>query len=154
VLSPNLPFKLCKSLLARAAGSDMSRTLFAVAIIGAVAFTVVASAQNAGPVMDSVSMRTEMQRYETIYPEFHFHDPSGTVRFIHREITATNSPKALKVRDGLIDISSEQQMRGAVYAGGWPCGPESCYVTIQAFVMNLDGRKSNVVEYTIHCNRS
>ena len=82
----------------RVAGSDMSRTHFAVAIIGAVAITVVASAQNTGPIIDSVSMRMELQRYETIYPEFHFHDPSGTVRFIHREITATNSPKPLKVR--------------------------------------------------------
>ena len=129
------------------------RTHFAVAIIGAVAFTVVASAQNTGPVIDSVSMRTEMQRYETIYPEFHFHDPSGTVRFIHREIMATSSPNPLKVQDGVIGISPEQQRRGAVYTGGWPCGPESYYVTIQAFVMNLDGQKSNVVEYTIHCNR-
>jgi hypothetical protein len=92
------------------------------------------------------------QRYETIYPEFHFHDSSGTVRFIHREITATNSPKPLTIRDGVINISAEQQIKGAVYTGGWTCGPESYYVTIQAFVMNLDGQKSGVVEYTIHCN--
>jgi hypothetical protein len=128
------------------------RTQFAIAIIGAVAVTVASLAQSAGPVIDSVIMRKEMQRYETIYPEFHFHDPSGTVRFIHREVTATSSPKPLTVRDGLIDISPEQQMKGAVYTGGWPCGPESYYVTIQAFVMNLDGQKSNVVEYTMHCN--
>jgi hypothetical protein len=129
----------------------MSRAQFAVTIIG-VATSVAALAQKAGPVIDSVIMRKEMQRYETIYPEFHFHDPSGTVRFIHREVTATSSLKPLTVRDGVIDISAEQQMRGAVYSGGWPCGPESYYVTIQAFVMNLDGQKSNVVEYTIHCN--
>jgi len=24
--------------------------------------------------------------------------------------------------------------------------------TVQAFLMNLEGQKSNVVEYTIHCN--
>ena len=138
----------------RAAGSCMlRRTYFAIAIIGAVAVSVVASAQNTGPVIDSVSMRTEVRRYETIYPEFHFHDPSGTVRFIHREITATNSPNLLKVQDGVIEISAEQQRRGAVYTGGWRCGPESYYVTIQAFLMNLDGQKSNGVEYTIHCNR-
>jgi len=128
------------------------RTRFAVTIIGAVATTVAALAQNTGPVIDSVSMRSVMQRYETIYPEFHFHDPSGTVRFIHREVTTTNSPKTLTVRDGVIDISPDQQMRGAVYTGGWPCGPESYYVTIQAYLMNLEGQKSNVVEYTIHCN--
>jgi hypothetical protein len=36
--------------------------------------------------------------------------------------------------------------------GGWHCGPETYYLTIQAFMMNLAGLKSNVVEYTIHCN--
>jgi hypothetical protein len=130
----------------------MSRTHFAVVIIGAVAISAIASAQNPGPVIDSVSMRTVMQRYETIYPEFHFHDPSGTVRFIHREIIATNSPKPLTIRDGVINISAEQQIKGAVYTGGWTCGPETYYVTIQAFVINLDGQKSGAVEYTIHCN--
>jgi hypothetical protein len=128
------------------------RTNVAVAIVGAGTIAAIASAQNAGPVIDSVTMRTAMMRYETVYPEFHFHDPSGTARFIHREIIATNSPKALTVQDGVIAISPEQQMRGAIYPGGWTCGPESYYVTIQAFLMNLDGQKSNVVEYTIHCN--
>jgi hypothetical protein len=65
---------------------------------------------------------------------------------------ATNSPKPLSVRDGVIEISPEQQIKGAIHVGGWPCGPETYYLTIQAFVMNLDGQKSNVVEYTIHCN--
>jgi hypothetical protein len=133
-------------------GNISSRPHFAVAVAGALGVTIVASAQNTGPVIDSVTMRKEMERYEKIYPEFHFHDPSGTVRFIHREITATNFPKPLTAHDGVIDISPEQQMRGAVYAGGWECGPESYYVTLQAFVMNLEGQKSNVVEYTIHCN--
>jgi hypothetical protein len=45
-----------------------------------------------------------------------------------------------------------QQIQGATYVGGWSCGPESYYVTLRAFIMNLDGGKSNVVEYTIHCN--
>src|SRR5277367_6901017 len=98
LLSPNLPFKLCKSLLAqvvhfrsgcednlyvraiergdfirdgwrfedKGAGSDMSRrTYLGVAIVGALAFTAAASAQNSGPVIDFVSMRTVVQRYET-----------------------------------------------------------------------------------------
>jgi hypothetical protein len=135
------------------AGNNMSRTtLLGVAIIGAIAIAAVASAQNTGPVIDSVTMRTEMQRYQTVYPEFHFHDPSGNVRFIHRELVATNSPKPLAIHDGVIEISPEQQIKGAIHVGGWPCGPEAYYLTIQAFVMNLDGQKSNVVEYTIHCN--
>jgi hypothetical protein len=131
----------------------MSRTIrAALTMTGTVAVSTIASAQNTGPVIDFVTLRTVTQRYETVYPDFHFHDPSGTVRFIHREITSTNSPKPLKVQDGVINISPEQQIKGAVYTGGWTCGPESYFVTLQAFVINLDGQKSNTVEYTIRCN--
>ncbi len=133
--------------------SPMSRTpQVAIAMIGAVAVAAIASAEDAGPVIDSVTLRTVTQRYETVYPDFHFHDPSGTVRFIHRAIISTNSPKPLKIQDGVIDISPEQQIKGAVYTGGWTCGPESYFLTVQAFVINLDGQKSNTVEYTIRCN--
>lgn len=91
-------------------------------------------------------------RYPVIYPEFHFHDPSGTVRFIHREVVTTDAPKPLNPHDGVIDISANQQIKGATYVGGWHCGPESYYVILRAFVVNLSGGKSNTIEYTIHCN--
>jgi len=111
-----------------------------------------AAAQDAAPVIDSVTFRNQTERYEVVFPEFHFHDPSGTTKFIHREVIATDSPKPLNLRDGVVSISSEQQIKGATYVGGWHCGPETYYVTLQAFMMNLAGQKSNVVEYTIHCN--
>lgn len=126
------------------------RILAAAATVG---MLPVAIAQQSVPVIDSVTLHEDDGgRYPVIYPEFHFHDPSGTVRFIHREIVATSAPKPLPIRDGVIDISADQQIRGATYVGGWHCGPESYYVTVRAFVMNLDGAKSNIVEYTIHCN--
>lgn len=119
----------------------------------AVALPVLAAAQQGTPVIESVTMHEDDGgRYPVIYPEFHFHDPSGTVRFIHREIVSTNAPKPLRIQDGVIDISPDQQIRGATYVGGWRCGPESYYVTVRAFIMNLAGSKSNEVQYTIHCN--
>jgi hypothetical protein len=130
----------------------MRKTHAVIGILSAGGIAAIASAQTTGPVIDAVTMRTELLRYEMVYPEFHFHDPSGTVRFIHREITATNSPKPLRIQDGIIEISPEQQMKGAIYPGGWTCGSESYYVTIQAFLLNLAPQKSNTVEYTIHCN--
>jgi hypothetical protein len=121
--------------------------------VAAVAPGLAGAQQNGAPVIDSVTMREEVGgRYPVVYPEFHFHDPSGTVRFIHREIVATNDPRNRGAKDGLIEISAGQQIQGATFVGGWSCGPESYYVTLRAFVMNLDGGKSNVVEYTIHCN--
>ena len=115
---------------------------------------VLAAAQQNAPVIDSVTLREDDGgRYPVIYPEFHFHDSSGSVRFIHREVISTNSPKPLKSHtDAAIDISANQQMRGATYVGGWRCGPESYYVILRAFITNLEGTKSNIVEYTVHCN--
>jgi hypothetical protein len=118
------------------------------------AATVPTWAQQSVPVIDSVTMREDDgARYPIVYPEFHFHDSSGTVRLIHREIVSTNAPQTVRVNeDGVINISAERQMQGAVYVGGWRCGPEVYYVTLRAFMLNLAGAKSNVVEYTIHCN--
>jgi hypothetical protein len=112
-----------------------------------------ATAQSA-PTLDSVSMHEDDGgRYAVIYPEFHFHDASGTVRYIHREVVTTNAPMPVKANsDGIIKISAGQQIRGATYVGGWHCGPETYYVTLRAYLMDLAGAKSNVVEYTIHCN--
>lgn len=126
--------------------------IFAGAVAGEI--PAIATAQQSVPVIDSVTLREDASgRYPVVYPEFHFHDPSGTARFIHREIVATNSPKPLApALDGIIDISANQQIRGATYVGGWHCGPESYYVSLRAFIMNLEGGKSNVVEYTIQCN--
>jgi hypothetical protein len=106
--------------------------------------------ENAG--VESTPLIQSGGRYSVVYPEFHFHDPSGTARFIHREVVATNAPKALPVNDGVIDISANQQIRGATYVGGWHRGSESYYVGLRAFILNLEGVKSNIVEYTIHCN--
>jgi len=124
--------------------------VFCIAAGGATSRT--AAAQDTAPVIDSVTLRKEVQQYEVIYPEFHFHDPSGTVRYIHRDVIATSSPKTLTVKDAVISISAEQQIKGATFVGRWGCGPETYYVTLEAFMMNLSGLKSNVVEYTIHCN--
>jgi hypothetical protein len=111
-----------------------------------------AAAQEGAPVIDSVTMRNETQQYEIVYPEFHFHDTNGAVKCIHREVIATNAPHPLTVKDAAISICAEQQVKGATYVGRWNCGPETYYVTLRPFMLSLAGLKSNLVEYTIHCN--
>jgi hypothetical protein len=112
-----------------------------------------ARAQQSGPVIDSVSMREDDSGpHMVIHPEFHFHDSTGSTIHIHREVVASNEPQPRNAKDGVINISPQRQMQGAVFVGGWHCGPESYFVTLRAFMMNAAGGKSNVVEYTIHCN--
>jgi hypothetical protein len=116
--------------------------------IGATSATTVAA-----PVLDAVTFHTQLERYQTVYPEFHFHDASGTVRYIHRELIGTNDPGLNAINtDGIIRIAADLQRQGTVFVGSWPCGPGSYYVTIRAFLVNLEGGKSNTLQYTIHCN--
>jgi len=111
------------------------------------------SGMAAMPVLEAVTFHTQMQRYQTVYPEFHFRDASGTVRYIHRELVATDDPGRRGINtDGIIRIPAELQRKGTVFVGGWDCGPGSYYVTIRAYLINLEGRKSNTLQYTIHCN--
>lgn len=110
-------------------------------------------ASGVAPVLESVTFHTRMERYETVYPEFHFHDDTGTVRLIHRQLVATNDAGFNNINpDGIIRISAQLQRAGTVFVGGWACGPGSYYVTLRAFLINLQGGKSNSLEYTIHCN--
>ncbi len=105
------------------------------------------------PVLEAVTFHTQLQRYQTVYPELHFHDASGTVRYIHRELVATDDLGLSGINtDSIIRIPAELQREGTVFVGGWSCGPGRYYVTIRAFLVNLEGRKSNTLQYTIHCN--
>jgi len=105
------------------------------------------------PVIESVNLRVVTMRYMTVYPDFAFHDPDGDVWFIRRMLVATDLKRPLNINlDGLINILPDTQKQGAVYTGGWDCGPEKYYATLRAYMVDHAGNVSNTVEYTIHCN--
>jgi hypothetical protein len=147
-------------------GDGMTRSIFgfafAVALLasGAIASetqepqaapTPVPQAED-GPVLEAITQRQVVLRYPVVYPEFHFHDINGNVRLIHRQLISTNAPHLNLNADGVITISADQQRKGAVFVGEWNCGPESYYATIEAYLMDLDGKRSNALQYTIRCN--
>ena len=111
----------------------------------------VALGVGAPPVIDEVSERTIRPVYDNVVREFHFHDPDGDVRFIHREIFSTNGPFE-KAVDGVVNIPPDMQKRGAIYVGATRCGPNSYYVKMRAYMIDEAGNRSNTVEYTNHCN--
>jgi len=106
------------------------------------------------PVLDSITFHKVLERYTVIYPEFNFHSADGNVVAIHREIVSSNKPDGhLNFNpDATIHISADQQRKGATYVGGWPCGPETYVVTLQAYLTDENGNRSNVMKYAIPCN--
>jgi len=108
---------------------------------------------SAKPVIDEVTFHTGKERYLVVYPEFHFHAADGNVVAIHREIIATDAPTPFNfLSDSRIDISAEQQKKGAVYVGGFHCGAEAYHVQLRAYLIDSNHNHSNAVDYAIDCS--
>ena len=104
------------------------------------------------PVLDKITYHTTMERYLVVYPEFRFHAPDGNVVAIHREILSNDSPQPVNfMSDSRIDISADQQKSGAVYVGGFHCGPEHYNVQVRAYLIDSNHNHSNSLDYTIAC---
>jgi hypothetical protein len=102
-------------------------------------------------VLDKVSVRTEIQRYQVNYPTFYFHDPDGDVVEVHRTILSSE-PSDMKINPvSRFRIDAEQQKQGAVWVGGWRCGPNPSKATVRAYLTDSHGNNSNALDYTVVC---
>jgi hypothetical protein len=103
------------------------------------------------PHLDRVELRATVQRYEKIYPTFYFHAPGGDVVAVRRQIVSATGANRNFNPVSRIDIAPDQQKRGAVWVGGWGCGPNASATTVRAFLLDRRGNKSNELEYTVVC---
>ena len=141
----------------------MTSTRLATALTGALALSAcadmgqpagppVAVASGSPPVLEAITQRQVMQGgFPTIIPEFHFHDADGDVRFLARELVASNGPYG-KTQGTPINFPADLQKRGAVFAGRWSCGPNVYYAKMHAYLIDQAGNRSNALDYTVHCN--
>jgi len=107
------------------------------------------------PVLDKITFHTVQERYLVVYPEFRFHSADGNVVAIHRDMLSSTSPTALNfMSDSRIDISPEQQKKGAVFVGGFHCGPEQYQVQVRAYLIDSNHNHSNSLDYTIDCSKA
>src|SRR5580698_3857707 len=124
--------------------------------IAAPAATPNRAASTAAPILQSVTMRTNVSDgvgTVSVVPDFHFIAPNGNAIVLRRELVDTNGPFAqTQIRSETINTPAEAQKKGAVLSGGWRCGVAQYYVTLRAYIMDADGNRSNSVQYTIHCN--
>ena len=113
----------------------------------------IASPLSNKPVIDQVTYRTAQEQHLVVYPELHFRAPEGNVVAIHREIISSDSPMmpAAFLSDSRVDISPEQQKRGAIYVGDWKCGPERYQVQLRAYLIDSNHNHSNSIDYSINC---
>ena len=135
------PLSACLACAAVLAGCETSTVAPPVAV-----------GQGSPPVLDSITERSViLAGFPRVIPEFHFHDADGDVRFLAREMVETNGPYR-QVGGAAVDLPPDLQKRGAVLAGGWPCGPNAYYVKMNAYLVDAAGNRSNAMTYTVHCN--
>ena len=109
------------------------------------------------PILKSITAKYDVMMRNgmrvDIQPEFHFVAPHGDAVRLRRALVETDSDvKASDIRDAPIRIAPGQQVKGAVIKGGWPCGQGHYHVTLLAWLEDVQGRRGNALQYTIHCN--
>jgi hypothetical protein len=110
-----------------------------------------------GPIIQSITAHAVLTSpllpvNNNIAPEFHFVAPNGNAVLLHRELVTTSANNIHVNPAEAINIPADAQKAGAIISGGWNCNTNPYYVTMRAWIMDLDGNRSNEVQYTIHCN--
>lgn len=103
------------------------------------------------PVLQKVVLREEVRRYDVVYPTFFFQADGGDVVAVHREILSSDTSNRNFNPVSRIDIDAGQQRTGAVWVGGWGCGPNPSKTTVRAYLVDRRGNHSNSVDYTVIC---
>lgn len=105
------------------------------------------------PVIDSYDLQKEdVDDGVIVYQRFHFHDEDGDVNRIDYRVLSA-SVDGLDVEGGRVDISANAQKSGDTITGEWDCGSDNYEVTLEAFLRDAAGNRSEPVEYTIVCGR-
>jgi hypothetical protein len=51
-----------------------------------------------------------------------------------------------------VDVAPGSLQNGVVASGGWDCGTARYFITMRSYVIDAEGKHSNALRYTIHCN--
>ena len=104
------------------------------------------------PVIDGVELRDDTSSGSlVIIQEFTFHDPDGDANSLHIVLVRA-TVGGLRVADGTISASSQQQKQGTTVSGRWGCGGDTYDVTLRVTILDRGGHVSNAIEYTMNCH--
>jgi hypothetical protein len=88
---------------------------------------------------------------ETV-PDFRVTAPKGNL-VMRRELVESDGAFGLtQAASYAMDISADAHPDGVLPSGGWVCGASKYFITLRTYVIDANGRRSNALRYTIHCN--
>jgi hypothetical protein len=88
-----------------------------------------------------------------VIPDFHIAAAKANLATRRRELVASDGAFAdTQAASYAVDIPATLPDDGILAAGGWECGASKYYITLRAYVVDAEGRRSNALRYTVHCN--
>jgi len=109
-----------------------------------------------GPVIQSISAQVPdtgpLLVTRLLSTQFHFVALNGNAVLLHREVATTSANNFTLTPNQAINIPPDAQKQGAMVTANWNCNVNAHYVTFRAYIMDMDGNRSNDVQYTVHCN--
>lgn len=104
------------------------------------------------PVIDSVQAKLAANGPPAVIAQIDFRSSDGNVVAIHRELVTADAtqPRGF-LSDTGIDVSADQQKRGAVYLDRWSCSEAPIHAKVRAYLIDSNHHHSNTVDYAIDC---
>ena len=88
-----------------------------------------------------------------VIPDFRVTIMRSPVVMRRRElINSDGAFKDTQAASYAVDIAPGSLQNGVIASGGWDCGTAKYFITMRSYVIDADGKHSNALRYTIHCN--
>ncbi|MBA2589171.1 MAG: hypothetical protein H0U98_11190 [Alphaproteobacteria bacterium] len=88
-----------------------------------------------------------------VIPDFRVTVMRSPVVMRRRELVDSDGAfKDTQAASYAVDIAPGAAQNGVVASGGWECGTAKYFITMRSYVIDADGKHSNALRYTIHCN--
>jgi hypothetical protein len=88
-----------------------------------------------------------------VIPDFRVTVMRSPVVMRRRELVDSDGAfKDTQAASYAVDIAPGSLPNGVVASGGWECGAAKYFITMRSYVIDADGKHSNALRYTIHCN--
>ena len=88
-----------------------------------------------------------------VIPDFHVTIMRSPVVMRRRELVNSDGDlKDTQAASYAVDVAPGSLQNGVIASGGWECGTSKYFITMRSYVIDADGKHSNALRYTIHCN--
>ena len=88
-----------------------------------------------------------------VIPDFHVTIMRSPVVMRRRELVNSDGAfKDTQLASYAVDVAPGSLQNGVIASGGWDCGTSKYFITMRSYVIDADGKHSNSLRYTVHCN--